>query len=273
MGGMYLNFFAAQISADKNYGSHCPRDNLNVEKNDYDHRPTYLHKYIKDNSGTDWFPEITDSYLNLLRKAAEKNNVVLHTHYFPPPDVSHEVGIPGIRKVRLHVYTDRMLIYLLFLAKVCTRSIVIDSASYRSLTVSNPEFKDTFFKNIALGQTVSQLSLFAKFHNLSVEKYVINMYGIYQMLLSQKDPSWEYLDPHKLLFGSDSEVNDSLLEWQHVFDMAEPFDMSKIIEYKDKNFEVIKETFGMSYQDLCKNWRDPLIEFAKKYDTPIEFNN
>jgi len=264
-GGMFVNFVCSLICLDKNYGSVSADKFLIGDNNAYTADFIDLQTYFKEQSRGNIFPELTDNFKQQLSEHTQKYNLVLHTHYYLPK----KVPLENSKQVNFYVTPGQTFLpYLMFMIKVLSNMHTLtDESLVRSVA---KQYQDT--SKIKLGQTVSRLSLEAWAVGQDEETYLFNSYKLYKKIVVANITysQWDYLNVHDLLFNTDM-VND---QWQTYFDMAEPFDKQLIREYNKTNFELIEQIFECKYEDLLKGkWYEAFMRFAKKYRTPIEFDN
>lgn len=266
-GGMYINFLCSQISRDENYGSFPPTVNL-ARYNEYATRHTAFHRYIKDNSTGLTFPVLSQEFKNDLYSYIQEKNIALHSHYYK----NDPIDLNYLKKVKFIVSEESFLmVYLMFLAKVCTRSVVLDQSLISQLSTTHISAA-----NIIPDQTVNYLALLAFEANMSIQDYVISMHTklmeISVGMEHDRLPGWDHLNPHDLFFGTDSSIATAIGNWQEYFDMAQPFDINELRSYHNANLQLIQDKFNMTYNNISVNgWQAAGIQFAENNNMPIQF--
>lgn len=264
-GGMYVNFLCSQLGRDDNYGN-LPILINPMGKSQYSARQTEFHTYIKDNSTGLAFPQLTEEFKNNLYNYIQTKNIAVHTHYYQ----NDAIDLNQLKKVKMIVDEENFLIiYLMFLTKVCTRPVMINSEILANLAIKRPGM------NVKPNQIINQLTLFAFEQNITPLDYVLNTYNQLMEIAVGTDPDrlpgWDHMNPNKLFFGSDSDIANEINVWQTYFDMAQPFDATVLRRYHIDNMNLIYDKFDQTYQDIKNNgWQQAITYFVNKHSMAVE---
>jgi len=260
-GGTYVNFLCSVIGTDANFGS-LPFHGFVTQNNDFSARELDIQQWIKDKSTGEFFPEMTEEMRRNINSHLQEKNLLLNTHYFS----SKSVSIEDCTRIRFYMKKeDCVLPYLMFLAKVTTKKDILTDTFIKNLT---NKISEKEIDKLAPWQTVNRLTVDAFCAGMAEEDFVINYYEIYRTQVSKRYlPNWLYLNPNDLLF----EPEKFYSFWKDTFNMLEPFNISILKEYHQKNLNLVKNMFGIDFNrgQPFSYYRSALIDFAKKFKTPM----
>jgi hypothetical protein len=260
--GMYGEFFCNLISSDDNYYDPSHTSEFTAD-NRHGFRSVVedLYSFV----GWGWPVASNEVRQHILENYSEKN-IVMRTHNYKE---YIDVNLANLKQVKFHDDEWLYPVLLFFTKAIKTRASTHPQFLQKEWMIpffeeysKIPEVTDSLIENV---DDVTWMEIDMAILGLpTIKDYIKFKLDLYEREAPIKsgNGNWQYANPYKLLSNPESHVD----KWKELFDMAKPFDINTLKQYKEGNDKIIKDTFGKDYNEIKNSdYVDMLHKHCQQY--------